>query len=53
MGLIRATTAGLRPPQPQQCQIQARLQPTTQLRATLDPYPTEQGKGLNLRPHGS
>ena len=29
-----------------------RLRPTPQLRATLDPKPTEQGQELNLHPHG-
>ena len=29
------------------------LQPTPQLTATLDPWPTEQGQGWNLQPHGS
>ena len=29
------------------------LQPTPQLMATLDPLPTEQGRGLNLHPYGS
>ena len=29
-----------------------RLQPTPQLMATLNPYPTEQGQGLNLHPLG-
>ena len=29
-----------------------RLQPTPQLMAILDPYPTEQRQGLNLYPHG-
>ena len=29
------------------------LQPTTQLRAMPDPYPTELGQGLNLQPHSS
>ena len=28
------------------------LLPILELRATLDPYPTEQGQGLNLRCHG-
>ena len=28
------------------------LRPTPQLTATLDPYPTEQGQGSDLRPHG-
>ena len=27
------------------------LRPTPQLMATLDPYPTEGGQGLNLHPH--
>ena len=30
-----------------------RLPPTPQLKATQDPYPTEQGKGSNWNPHGS
>jgi len=30
-----------------------RLQPTPQLTATPDRYPTEQGQGPNLQPHGS
>jgi len=30
-----------------------RLQPTPQLTAMLDPYPTEQGQGSNPQPHGS
>ena len=30
-----------------------RLRPTSQLTATLDPQPTEQGQGSNLQPHGS
>ena len=29
-----------------------RRQCTPQLTATLDPEPTQQGQGLNLRPHG-
>ena len=28
-------------------------QPTPQLKATLDPLPTERGQGSNLHPHGS
>ena len=28
------------------------LRPTPQLSATVDPYPTEQGEGSNLHPHG-
>ena len=28
------------------------LQPTPQLTAMPDPYPTESGQGLNLHPHG-
>ena len=28
------------------------LQPTPQLMAMLDPYPTEQGQSLNPSPHG-
>ena len=30
-----------------------RLQPTPQLMATPDPQPSEQGQGLNRKPHGS
>ena len=30
-----------------------RLQPTPQLTATPDPYPTEQCQGSNPQPHGS
>ena len=30
-----------------------RLRPTPQLTATPDPYPNEQGQGLNPQPHGS
>ena len=30
-----------------------RLRPTPQLTATLDPSPTERGKGWNPQPHGS
>ena len=29
------------------------LQPTSQLMAMLDPQPSEQGQGSNLKPHGS
>ena len=29
------------------------LQPTPQLTATPGPYPTKQGQGSNLQPHGS
>ena len=29
------------------------VRPTPQLTATLDPQPTEQGRGLNPKPHGS
>ena len=29
------------------------FRPTPQLMATLDPYPTEQGRGLNPQLHGS
>ena len=51
-GLIGATVAGLR-----QSHSNARsepcLRPTPQLTATLDPQPTEQGQGLNLKPPGS
>ena len=30
-----------------------RLRPIPQLKAVLDPYPTEEGQGWNLQPHGS
>ena len=33
-------------------QIEPYLQPTSQLTATLDHSPTEQGQGLSLYPHG-
>ena len=32
---------------------ESRLQPTSQLTATPDPQPTEQGQGSNPQPHGS
>ena len=34
-------------------QSELHLQPTTQLKAMLDPQPTEQGQGLNPQPHSS
>ena len=40
-------------PQPQQHGIQATSSITPQLMATLDPLPTQQGQGLNPRPHES
>ena len=51
-GLIRALATGL-------CQnhnnmgSEPHLRPTAQLMAMLDPYPTEQGQGSILQPHGS
>ena len=51
-GRIGAAAAGLR-----QSHSNARskpcLQPTPQLLAMPDPQPTEQGQGLNPKPHGS
>ena len=47
-GRIRAVAAG----HVSHARSQPRLQPTPQLAAMLDPEPTEQGQGLNLRPHG-
>ena len=38
--------------QPQQGGTKPHLRLTTQLTATLDPQPTEHGKGSNLHPHG-
>ena len=51
-GLIGAVATGL-------CQSHSNartkpsLQPIPQLMAMLDPRPTEQGQGSNLKPHGS
>ena len=39
-------------PQPQQCEIWDTSVTYTQLMAMLDPWPTEQGQGSNLHPHG-
>ena len=51
-GLIRAVAAGLRQSH-SNTGSEPCLQPTPQVTATPDPYPTEQGQGPNLRPHGS
>ena len=51
-GLIEAVAAGLRQSH-SNARSEPSLQPTPQLTATLDPYPTERGQGLNLQPHGS
>ena len=50
-GQIRAATAGLHHSH-SNVGSQLSMPPTPQLRATPDPYPTEQGQGSKLRPHG-
>ena len=50
-GRIRATVAGLHHSH-SKARSQLSLQPTPRLTAMLDPSPTEQGQGSNLRPHG-
>ena len=51
-GQIGATAASLRHSH-SNTRFQPRLRPTPQLKATLDPSPTERGQGLNPHPHGS
>ena len=51
-GLIRAVATGLHHSH-SNVRSKPRLQPTPQLTATLDPQPTEQGRGSNPQPHGS
>ena len=48
---IRATAAGLRHSH-SNVGSKLHLWPTPQLRATPDPWPTEQGQGLNPQSHG-
>ena len=50
-GRIGAAAAGLRRGH-SDAGSEPPLQPTLQLTAMPDPYPTEQGQGLNPRPHG-
>ena len=50
-GPIRAVAAGLCHSH-SNARSESRLQPTPQLMATPDPYPTEGGQGSNPRPHG-
>ena len=50
-GGIRATAAGRRLSH-SNLESEPRLQPTPQLMATPDSYPTEQGQGLNPHPDG-
>ena len=51
-GLIGAVATGLRQSH-SNVGSEPSLQPTPQLLATPDPYPTEQGQGSNPQPHGS
>ena len=51
-GLIRATAASLRLNHSNPTS-ELHLRPMPQHMATPDPYPTEQGQGSNLQPHGS
>ena len=51
-GLVGAVAAGLHHSH-SNARSELHLQPTPQLRTTLDPQPTEQGQGLNRQPHGS
>ena len=55
-GLIGAIATSLRysngNARSEKCQTKQHLPPTPQLEAMLHPYPTEQGQGLNLNPHG-
>ena len=51
-GLIGAVAAGLHQSH-SNVGSELHLRPTLQLTAMLDPYPTDQGQGLNLPPPGS
>ena len=52
-GLIRAVAAGLRTPEPQQCQILAPSATSTTAHGHAGSLPTEQGQGSNPQRHGS
>ena len=51
-GLIGAVAAGLHQSH-SSARSEPRLRPIPQLTTTPDPQPTERGKGLNPKPHGS
>ena len=50
-GQIRAIATGLHLSH-SNTRSELHLQPTQQLKAMPDPYPTEQGQASNLHPHG-